>query len=124
MPKINTYSNDVVLSGDDKLLGTDADQSNATMNFKLSALLAWVQSNALVVDTFDTNTTLTNEDVAICTGDVIITLPSKANRTARPLTVKSVDGTVTLSEEIEGIDELFPGESITIATDGTNWYVI
>ena len=137
MARISTYSNDVVLSADDRLIGTDADNSNATMNFTLGTLLAWVGDNitldkskySAVFGLFNTNGTIVNEDIAFCTGSITITLPSKASRmsgsTTAPLTIKNIGtGTVTLSESVEGETEIYSGESFQLATDGTNWYVL
>lgn len=45
MAKISTYENDANLTGDDKLLGTDSDDNNATKNYKLSDVAAFVNAS-------------------------------------------------------------------------------
>ena len=42
MAKISTYPIDGVVSGADKVIGTDADDSNATKNFTVSSLAAFI----------------------------------------------------------------------------------
>lgn len=39
MPKVENYTNDENISNNDKLLGTDGDDSNKTKNFRVQALL-------------------------------------------------------------------------------------
>lgn len=45
MAKISTYSTDVLISTDDKLIGTDAENSNATKNFLVGDLLDFINEN-------------------------------------------------------------------------------
>lgn len=42
MARITTYTNDITISDNDKLIGTDADNSDATKNFKISDLKAYI----------------------------------------------------------------------------------
>jgi len=42
MARITTYNNDITISDNDKLIGTDADNSDATKNFKISDLKAYM----------------------------------------------------------------------------------
>ena len=42
MARITTYTNDITISDNDKLIGTDADNSDATKNFKISDLKAYM----------------------------------------------------------------------------------
>ena len=44
MAKISTYTTDTVISASDKLIGTDADSSNATKNFLVSDISAYISS--------------------------------------------------------------------------------
>jgi hypothetical protein len=45
MAKISTYALDSVILLDDKLIGTDADNSNVTKNFKVGDLLTFIGTN-------------------------------------------------------------------------------
>jgi len=45
MAKISTYSTDALISTDDKLIGTDAEKSNATKNFLIGDLLDFINEN-------------------------------------------------------------------------------
>jgi hypothetical protein len=45
MAKISTYSTDALISTDDKLIGTDAENSNATKNFLVGDLLDFINEN-------------------------------------------------------------------------------
>jgi hypothetical protein len=45
MAKISTYSTDALISTDDKLIGTDAESSNATKNFLVGDLLDFINEN-------------------------------------------------------------------------------
>ena len=44
MARITTYTNDITISDNDKLVGTDADNSDATKNFKISDLKAYMMT--------------------------------------------------------------------------------
>lgn len=76
-----------------------------------------------------TNFTVTDEDIVLGSGNIIVTLPSKASRIigsdVKPLTIKNIGtGTVTLSETVEGSSQIFTGESFDIITEGVVWYII
>ena len=42
MARIETYVNDTVISGLDKIIGTDAENNNATKNFTVNDLAAFI----------------------------------------------------------------------------------
>jgi hypothetical protein len=45
MARISTYTLDAVISGDDLLIGTDADDSNVSKNYKVSDIAAYVEAS-------------------------------------------------------------------------------
>lgn len=45
MARISTYTEDIVLTGDDKIIGTDAD-GNVTKNFTLDSILGFIELNS------------------------------------------------------------------------------
>lgn len=47
MAKISTYSTDVSVSGTDKLIGTDADSSNATKNYTVQSIADYVVTSSV-----------------------------------------------------------------------------
>lgn len=55
MAKISTYSTDALISTDDKLIGTDAENSNATKNFLVGDLLELLPSIILTLPTYASN---------------------------------------------------------------------
>jgi hypothetical protein len=55
MAKISTYSIDNLISFDDKLIGTDAENSNATKNFLVGDLLELVSVAILNLPTYASN---------------------------------------------------------------------
>tara|TARA_B100000925_G_C21654380_1_gene322840 strand:+ start:167 stop:511 length:345 start_codon:yes stop_codon:yes gene_type:complete len=46
MARINTYIKDTNLTDADSLIGTDADQNNATSNFTLGGIKTYIETNA------------------------------------------------------------------------------
>ena len=69
MARISSYTQDTVLTDNDKLIGTDAN-GNATKNYPLNSLLGYVQSNA----TFNASTTIFNQSSASATWSITHTL--------------------------------------------------
>lgn len=45
MARISTYALDTSISNNDKLVGTDAEDSNITKNYKIDAFIAFVSGN-------------------------------------------------------------------------------
>jgi len=73
MAKISTYPVDSSLSGSDLLIGTDADNANATKNYSLGDIAAFVQSLApanTLQEVLDAGNTAT-QDIYL-TGDITI----------------------------------------------------
>ena len=48
MARINTYVKDTNLTDSDSLIGTDADQNNATSNFTLGGIKTYIETNAAI----------------------------------------------------------------------------
>jgi hypothetical protein len=61
MAKISTYPSDSNITGSDRLIGTDADDMNATKNFSVSSLAAYVNSPVTLQFVLDNNNTATQD---------------------------------------------------------------
>jgi hypothetical protein len=61
MARISTYSEDTSISNDDLLIGTDAEDSNVTKNYKVGDLKDFVKGSAVYVASFQQ--TETNDPV-------------------------------------------------------------
>lgn len=48
MARINTYIKDTNLTDADSLIGTDANQNNATSNFTLGGIKTYIETNATI----------------------------------------------------------------------------
>jgi len=73
--------------------------------------------------------TIRNESLIFADESITVTLPSPESRvagdTTRPFTIKNIgSGVITLSESVDGCTMIQAGESFTIASDGTNYFVI
>lgn len=55
MAKISTYALDSLISLNDKLIGTDADNSNITKNYEVGDLLALIPNVVLTLPTYASN---------------------------------------------------------------------
>lgn len=69
MARISTYTKDTVLTGTDKVIGTDAN-GNVTKNFSLDSILGFVESNA----SFTPTTTTFTQSSAAATWNITHTL--------------------------------------------------
>lgn len=49
MARINTYIKDTNLTDADSLIGTDANQNNATSNFTLGGIKTYIENNADII---------------------------------------------------------------------------
>jgi len=46
MPRINTYVSDTTITANDKLIGTDQDNNNRTVNITIDSIKEYVEDNA------------------------------------------------------------------------------
>ena len=76
-------------------------------------------------------TTTTSDDIILCDGTWTLTLIACSGNTGKIYNIKNINtGTITVdgnaSETIDGelTVELIQDEAITIATDGSNWYIL
>lgn len=60
MARISTYIKDSNITGEDKVIGSDAQNNNATVNFPLSGILTYVKNNV----TFTSSTVVHTQSVA------------------------------------------------------------
>lgn len=118
-------------------LGIAKDSSTIVINGALSSTATKITGSAagqfLNVLTTSSNTTLTNtNDVVLVTGNTQITLPIPSS--GKTLTIKKTDvaGTTVViipagSETIDGLPSYsIPAQyqSVTLTTNGTNWFII
>ncbi len=93
MTKIKLYPNDTNISGDDKWIGSDGDNSDITKNFTVDAVGAYI--NALGVETVSTTdgTFIDLTPNAPTIGDVIVTADLSATGTPSATTFLRGDNT-------------------------------
>lgn len=60
MARISTYIKDSNITGEDRVIGSDAQNNNATVNFPLSGILTYIENNA----TFISSTVVHTQSVA------------------------------------------------------------
>lgn len=106
MARITTYTNDITISDNDKLIGTDADNSDATKNFKISDLKAYMVAGLGTVSS------------------VALTMPAAFSVTGSPITstgTLAVTGAGTSSQVILGDGTLgsLPGGPFLPLAGGT-----
>ena len=83
MARISTYALDASISTDDKLVGTDAEDSNITKNYQIGAFMAFITSN-LNLDAFA-------DDAAAGVGGIVSGKLYKTSGTgASPLNVAGI----------------------------------
>lgn len=70
MPKISTYSNATPILGSDKLIGTDANQSNMTKNFLVSDLVAYFSANVTLDQVLANNNTSPTRSIVLTSGGI------------------------------------------------------
>jgi hypothetical protein len=122
MGKISTYPVDSLLSSSDLLIGTDADNANATKNYSLGDIAAFVQSLApsnTLQEVLDAGNTATQDivltgDITILGGANIITSPN-ASFGKMTLTGRFTDGTSSV-----GVN----GQALTSTGVATQWKTI
>lgn len=131
MTKIKTFANDTNLSSNDKLLGTDSNNSDATRNFTLGDIRSWIgESGGLFYANVSDDYTITTESLVFVDAEATITLPTAASRVSdnfsQPFTIVNISSSndVTLSEAVSGVSTLSPLESVEIASNGTDFYII
>ena len=49
MARISTYIKDSNITGEDRVIGSDAQNNNATVNFPLSGILTYIENNATFI---------------------------------------------------------------------------
>ena len=100
MAKISTYTTDTVISASDKLIGTDADSSNATKNFLVSDISAYISSgiatNLAVTNVL--NTTDTDNQVPSGLDTPLQVLFGIAQGTIADPVMVDVSGNITFNE--------------------------
>tara|TARA_R100000951_G_scaffold91610_1_gene79986 strand:- start:39 stop:305 length:267 start_codon:yes stop_codon:yes gene_type:complete len=83
MARISTYALDASISTDDKLVGTDAEDSNITKNYQIGAFMAFITGN-LNLDAFA-------DDAAAGVGGIVSGKLYKTSGTgASPLNVAGI----------------------------------
>jgi len=131
MAKISTYANDSTLSSGDRLIGSDANDSNATKNYRLGDIAAFV-AGTIPPAPVDSVTGSGPVVVTPTTGDVNVTLGTVvgvaddyiyANITVDQYgrVIAAGDGTpVTQLNGLDGAVNLVPGGGVSIVDIGSN----
>jgi hypothetical protein len=122
MAKISTYPIDATLSASDLLIGTDADNMNATKNYTLGSIAAFIQSLApanTLQEVLDAGNSATQDisltgDITILGGANIITSPN-ASFGKIVLTGRFVDGAASVG---------LYGQALTSTGTDTRWNTI
>jgi len=104
--------------------GRNVSMSGSTNNVTINSLSSVVSKSA--------NYTMTEDDfVVLCTGNFTVTLPTAVGVTGKQIDVKNIsNGIITVDgagvETIDGqlTQTLNQDETITIISDGSNWYII
>ena len=130
MAKISTYENDANLTGDDKLLGTDSDDNNATKNYKLSDVAAFVNASGTTgvssvngLGPISASPTTGNVAVSLDTVSGVQAAYSYANVTVDQYGRVVSASTNTPVESVNGIDgnvTLTAGTGASVVTDPTD----
>jgi hypothetical protein len=122
MAKISTYPIDATLSASDLLIGTDADNMNATKNYTLGSIAAFIQSLAPVntlQQVLDAGNTATQDivltgDITVLGGTNIITSPNASI------------GKLTVTNQLrDGLNAVgVNGQALTSTATATQWKTI
>jgi len=122
MAKISTYPLDSSLSSSDLLIGTDADNANATKNYSLGNIAAFIQSSTPVdtlQEVLDAGNTAT-QDISL-TGD--ITILGATNLITAP---NAIIGKLTVNNQLrDGLNLVGTnGQALTSTGVATQWKTI
>ena len=98
MARISTYDRDLVLSRDDILIGTDAENSNVTRNFSVGSLIDFISLSSDGV--VDTNYYLSAITADQATGVITFTVNGTNNQTLTLGTAAFSDATDFAEDDI------------------------
>jgi hypothetical protein len=126
MAKINTYPNDTNISADDKVVGTDAGNDNATKNYTVGDLANFIRGSGVVSSVSGTSPiqaspTQGDVTVSLATSGVSPNTYQYANISVDQYgrVTAAYDGTpVTSLNGVDGALNLVAGGNISIFSDG------
>jgi len=122
MARIQTYGVDTVLSNDDLILGSNADNSLDTVNFRLSDVAGFCNQSAAVVSL----TTLGTSGVSTLINGVL-NIPNYANTTydyGAAGAAGNINIALTGSDATNDVVEVRAGTNITLTDNGSNVFTI
>lgn len=137
MAKISSYVSDTVISGGDRVLGTDAVGS-ITKNYALNALKIFFDIVSIRTITSTSYTALEDDNLILVDddtagGEVTIDLPAASENEGLKHIIKKIGATANVvvdASTTETIDGSLTAtlktqyESITVICDGSNWFII
>ena len=126
MAKINTYPNDTSISADDKVVGTDAGDDNATKNYTIGDIANFVRGSGVVSSVSGTSPIQASPSqgdvtVSLATSGVTPNTYQYANISVDQYgrVTAAYDGTpVTSLNGVDGALNLIAGGNISIFSDG------
>lgn len=132
-----TIGRNLILTGTTGLNGRtytwpSSETANAVLTTNGSGTLSWGSTGVNVTAAKTTNYSAVLSDFVVCNGAITITLPASSGNSGKIIDVKNIHASATCTvqgnaaETIDGSNTYLLSsqyQSITVVSDGTNWYI-